>query len=619
MIISHNLQALNTNRLANANISALSKSTEKVSSGYKINHVGDNPVGIAMSETMRRQVRGLNQGIENTKAAINFCQVADGALSEVTEMLQRLNKLSVQAENGTNTLSDRHDIQAEVEQLLAEIDRISDVTTFNEIPVFRGEEKIIQRPGTGGGPITDGDIPFEDFSIADVSLGQSPFGPSSSGYHLNLQAVVNNADSPAHGNNYALLYGSSARPSFRLTYEKEDGTTQDSIVQFSTGQPNEYAEGIDSDGHSWWQRSFEYTNDDDIKIKITQHVTAVVPEDMTQEKYYALSYSIDNMSDSKNVTLDFMFHADTAYGGNREGDRKEDYFVTGDDGNGNRLGNSCIFTDGGNWSGSAPVVPADITNDNVHSNLPDSFSIINTAEALAFSEKISFLPDSKPNVFSFGHYSSVGQWNNYYNNLNSLLNYNVTAGYDQSKDLGFSLFWNRNINAGDTSQISFHYGIVSRRNDNNLSNVEINGSTNIIGGEKEYYEKKDLWIQTGYEKGSGLWLEIDEMNTEVLGIDKLDLTTIEGAADANTRVKEALHKLSISRSKIGAQQNRLEHTVANEENISEQVSGAESSIRDTDLSSEMVRYSNLSVLLQMGQTMIAEADQRIEKLLTILQ
>ncbi|MDE7284223.1 MAG: flagellin, partial [Lachnospiraceae bacterium] len=120
-------------------------------------------------------------------------------------------------------------------------------------------------------------------------------------------------------------------------------------------------------------------------------------------------------------------------------------------------------------------------------------------------------------------------------------------------------------------------------------------------------------------KGSGIWLEIDKMDTEELGIDKLDITTIEGAADANIRVKEALRKLSISRSKIGAQQNRLEHTVNNEENISEQVSAAESRIRDTDLSSEMIRYSNLSILLQMGQSMIAQADQRIEKILTVLQ
>lgn len=607
MIISHNIQAMNTNRLANANINSYGRSLEKVSSGSKINHVGDNPVGLAMSETMRRQVRGLNQGVENTKAAINFCQVADGALNEVTEMLQRLNKLCVQAENGTNTLSDRYDMQAEVKQLLAEIDRIADTTAFNEIPVFRGNDTVVVAPGDS---VIEGDIPFTDFTIADVNLGQRPFGPDSNADYLNLQAVVSNPNSPANGNVYNLIYGagSTSDSSFRLKYQKDDGTNADMIVRMDSLSPipNEYATGVNADGHSWWKRNFKYTNDDGIEIKITQQVTAVIPTDPAQEKKYNIAYSIENISAGKDISVDFMFHCDTAYNND---DLCEGYFVKDGNGSGSRLDKTCMFTDGGGWSSSL----IGTTTDNITNHLPDSFSIIDVDSALAFSEKISFVQGSEPNAVSLGYYSQIDEWS-YYNQLDRNLGQDAIR-----KDLGFSLFWNQNINSGGSSQFSFNYGIIAYNHDDNLSNVTINKNPNIVGDKKPHYITKNLWIQTGYEKGSGLWLEIDEMNTEVLGIDKLDLTTIKGAADANTRVKEAIHKLSISRSKIGSQQNRLEHTVANEESISEQVSGAESLIRDTDLSSEMVRYSNLSILLQMGQDMIAEADQRIQKIWNVLQ
>lgn len=615
MVVSHNIQAMNTNRIANTNFNLYGKSLEKVSSGYKINRAGDDPVGLAMSETMRRQVRGLKQGIENTKAAINFCQVADGALNEVTEMLQRLNKLSVQAETATNSLTDRQEIQAEVRQLLAEIDRVADTTTFNEIPIFRGTEEVVV-PGADGS-IIEGDIPFEDFSIADVELGQSPFNEYSSANDLCLQAVVKNENSIAYGNTYNLIWGSgsSSDSSFRLTYQNDDGSISTQIVSLNslTTQPNTYEKDVDSNGNPRWRRSFLYTNQDGVKIEITQKVTAVNPTDPTQEKKYNISYSFANTSDSKNVTLDFMFNADTAYDDN---DQAEGYFVNDGSGNGSRLEKWSIFTNGDSWTGSDPIVQAGTSNEIIKPSLPNSFSIINVDKALAFSEKISFVPGSEPNAVSIGPFSSVDKWENY-GNLDNNSDLGAVGGdYD---DIAFSLFWNQSINSGATSEISFNYGIISYRDDNNLSNVTINKNPNVIGPHRPHYDAKNLWIQVGCEKGSGLWLEVDEMNTEVLGIDKLDLTTIGGAAKANIQVKAALEKLAVSRGKIGAQQNRLEHTVANEDNVTEKVGEAESYIRDTDLSSEMIQYSNLSVLLQMGQTMISHVNQQIDKIMTVLR
>ena len=627
MIVSHNIQSMNINRITNDNISLHGKSTEKVSSGYQINRAGDNPVGLSLSEKMRRQVRGLKMGVENTKAAINFCKVADGALNEVTEMLQRINELSVRSETGTNTLTDRHAIQDEVEQILMEIDRVADTTTFNEIPVFRGAEEVVV-PGTDSS-IIEGDIPFTDFTIADVTLGSSPFGPNSHANELNLQAIVKN-NTAVNGQTYNLIFGSgsTSRSSFRLTYQTDatdtetgdtdaetgntdtetgsgDTGTKTVIVQFSQLTPGEY-ETSGNSSEMWWKRSFTYTNEEDgIEIKVTQKVTANIPSDPAQEKYYNISYSFENKSADKDVTLDFMFNADTAYNNN---DTCEGYFIN--DGSGKRLDKWSMFTNGGSWSGSDPIVPNGVTNENIKSNLPNSFSIIDVDQALAFSEKISFVSGSEPNALSVGPYSSVDMWS-YYKDLDNQL-----GGSTSNRDIAFSLFWNQNINSGAASNVSFNYGIIDYKRDNNLSGIEITPSTNVV---RPHYGTKNLWIHSGNEAESGLWLEIDEMNTEFLGIDHLDLTTQDGAAKANIRVKEALNQLTLSRGKIGAQQNRLEHTVFNEENVAEKVGASESNIRDTDLSSEMIQYSNLSILLKMGSAMIAESNQRIEKLMTILQ
>lgn len=304
-----------------------------------------------------------------------------------------------------------------------------------------------------------------------------------------------------------------------------------------------------------------------------------------------------------------MFHADTAYNGD---DQAEGYFISDRSGSGRRLDKWSIFTDGDSWSGSDPIVQAGTANECIKPNLPNSFSIINVDKALAFSERISFVPGSEPNAVSIGPQGIVYDWEQY-SDIDNNSDLGPIEGDSDYKDIAFCLFWNQNINSGDTSEVSFNFGIVSYRNDNNLSNVIINKKPNVIE------PHKNLWIQVGCEKGSGLWLEVDEMNTEILGIDKLDLTTISGAAKANIQVKAALERLAVSRGKIGAQQNRLEHTVANEDNVTEKVGEAESYIRDTDLSSEMIQYSNLSVLLQMGQTMISHVNQQIDKIMTVLR
>ncbi len=138
MVVQHNITAMNSNRMLGLTTSAQAKSTERLSSGYKINRAADDAAGLAISEKMRRQIRGLTQASANAQDGISTVQTAEGALAEVQDMLQRMNELAVKGENGTLTTSDRASIQSEIGQLMSEIDRVQSTTTFNEMNLLDG-------------------------------------------------------------------------------------------------------------------------------------------------------------------------------------------------------------------------------------------------------------------------------------------------------------------------------------------------------------------------------------------------------------------------------------------------------------------------------------------------
>ena len=140
MVVQHNITAMNSNRMLGVTSSAQAKSTEKLSSGYKINRAADDAAGLAISEKMRKQIKGLTQASDNAQDGISAVQTAEGALGEVHDMLQRMNQLAVKAANGTNSESDRAAIQAEVDQLVTEIDRVSTTTKFNETYLLKGTD-----------------------------------------------------------------------------------------------------------------------------------------------------------------------------------------------------------------------------------------------------------------------------------------------------------------------------------------------------------------------------------------------------------------------------------------------------------------------------------------------
>ena len=155
MVVQHNMQAMNSNRMLGVTTSAQAKSTEKLSSGYKINRAADDAAGLSISEKMRKQINGLDRASTNAQDGVSAVQTAEGALTEVHSMLQRMNELAVQAANGTNSTSDRQSLQNEIDQLTTEIDRVAETTKFNETYLLKGDvagaTKSVQLKGHDAG------------------------------------------------------------------------------------------------------------------------------------------------------------------------------------------------------------------------------------------------------------------------------------------------------------------------------------------------------------------------------------------------------------------------------------------------------------------------------------
>ena len=180
MVVQHNLQAMNANRMLNITTGSQSKSAEKLSSGYRINRAADDAAGLSISEKMRKQIRGLDQASTNAEDGVSAVQTAEGALTEVHSMLQRMNELAVQASNGTNSQTDRDAIQSEIDQLTTEIDRVAETTKFNETYLLKGDangatKKMYLEAHDAGlkGKLTDNGDGTATFVMDELKAGDS--------------------------------------------------------------------------------------------------------------------------------------------------------------------------------------------------------------------------------------------------------------------------------------------------------------------------------------------------------------------------------------------------------------------------------------------------------------
>ena len=481
MVVQHNMTALNANRMLGLTTGAQAKSTEKLSSGYRINRAADDAAGLSISEKMRKQIRGLDQASTNAEDGVSAVQTAEGALNEVQDMLQRMNELAVQAANGTNSENDRAYIQSEIDQLVTEIDRVAETTKFNETYLLKGD-------GVGGKYVDLG------ATVASTSI------------------TLSGAD--------------QTDPATGVTYSTDRDVVM--AVAKNADFSDDSAEALTIAGSSYALK--DYADIDDLAAAISSN-TKVNSVDITYKngvqaasgtQTAANSFSLTNTNKSTTVSGDVTFKVASSYTGTTTTGNTitvDDITITFD--------LATKLDEEGNL-----VFDEETTNQSIKSALANANISYTEADGV-FSVKLA-----------------------------STMTVNAAATVD---DLEFNL----------------HVGADS-------------SDTNKIG------------------------VNIASMSADGLGVSGIKVTSEKTATDAIDVIAAAIQQVSKQRSDLGAVQNRLEHTINNLDNVVENTTAAESRIRDTDMAEEMVKYSNLNILAQAGQSMLAQANQSNSGVLSLL-
>ena len=489
MVVQHNMQAMNANRMLNITTSSQSKATEKLSSGYKINRAADDAAGLSISEKMRKQIKGLDQASTNAQDGISAVQTAEGALTEVHSMLQRMNELATQAANGTNSESDRQAIQNEIAQLTTEIDRVAETTKFNETYLLKGNGKT-----------TTNVISAKDAGIIGSLTG---VGTGTGVFKMD-----------------ALKFGST------ITIGSKGytiGTTISDIREAITS--GKFVSSKPGTGSIIQINGTEYT----------------IAKDKT---------SVDT---AENVLLATQIASLV-----KDGDKVI-------------VGTQTMVA----MTENATTGKVDGVGDN-------------DASVISAKKAYSLIADELRKASSIG----------------------TDAGHEAKVT-------KTTATVGGTGTVNANWKTGTQyANDNTQITFIIN----------EGSVKKNQGLQMGLHVGADadetnkISFTIDTMNSAGLGVQGLNLVDKTGAKAtyAIDAISDAISKVSAQRSALGAVQNRLEHTINNLDNVVENTTSAESQIRDTDMAETMVEYSKNNILAQAGQSMLAQANQSNQGVLSLL-
>ena len=508
MIIQHNIPAINSYRQLRGNNTSLSKSLEKLSSGYKVNRAGDDAAGLAISEKMRAQIRGLETAQKNANDGISVIQTAEGALTEVHAMLNRMVELSTQAANGIYGTEERNNIQAEIKSLNDEIDRIANFTNFNgtlllttkEGPGTEDNLDLAPLKGEGGGDTTPaaaiksmGADFIEDDVLTLTGTDTEPFVVDSD---LTITFF--------HGT------GGGSAASGTLGVDIEDVTDADELVA-------EINKAIEADSTLGVKGKYEAKVETDGSIGIYAVEADPAPAD-----------SADDVTVVTGTVLATSFAAAS--------DAKET--LVGEW--------SVIFADS---VGDIPSSPAAKT---IYINVDHADFSGKTGEELqkAIGDAIKDKLDATPAF-----------WEEFTTDMS------ITVAGDGS--ISFAL----------TGDDTLEDGVV-----------------------------REMTLQVGDTARQTISVDIRDMGSESLGTDKVNVGSVANANSAIATIKGAISKVSNQRAAFGALQNRLEYTISNLGVTTENITAAESRIRDTDMAKEMMEYTKSNILVQSAQAMLAQAN-----------
>ena len=518
MVVQHNMSAMNANRMLSGVASAQSKSTEKLSSGYRINRAADDAAGLSISEKMRSQIRGLNQASTNAQDGISLIQTAEGALNEQHSILQRMRELAVQASNGTETNDDREAVQNEIEQLQSELTRISDTTEFNTMKLLDGSQSgskvqaSVSKSAAAGATTKNAAVAQVNTSATDVA---------------------------------ALANGASTTYSVTVL-DKNNNTTSASVTVSYNKDTKAFT---DKDGNEVGSAKNETATEEETASAIAKALSNT-----------SLGDKFDFGTNAKKVTLTTKDASDSP--------------------------NSVLISVDGataKLADAAPTGSEEYTTINKEIGSYDGTGNIEDKIFTVNGEKFAYVTDP----------TKLGDD---YKDVNYVKTAGAEANNDEAKAMAALISAKTGINA--TS---------------NADAVDLKPSSTATG--------KGIELQIGANEGQTMSFTLDDMSADALGVGvgKVDLSKQESAKTATTTIDAAIKKVSAARGRMGAVQNRLEHTINNLDTAAENMQTAESRIRDTDMAEEMVNYSKNNILAQAGQSMLAQANQANQGVLTLLQ
>ena len=632
MKIQHNLLAANANRMLGLSQISQMKSTEKLSSGYRINRSADDAAGLAISEKMRRQIRGLTQASNNAQDGVSFCQIADGALHEVHDMLKRSEELAIKAANGTNSDDDRQYIQKEIDALSKEIDRVHTTSTFNEMRIFTDDglpphvATISNDPYSLQTPIT-----FEmEWSVIDAAGNPVPVaevqktGTDNSYFDSDMAKYIQDATAHAVGklyNTYPDLFQSAASSGVKigLNLKEIDGagkilaTAALSMSSTSSSTVMSYTLNIDTGDYPIDQFS---TMSDARKAELA----ATIAHEMTHLVMY------DTLTDGMLGAFPDWFVEGMAQTSSGDGGWVS-YRISSASSDSAIQSYMSQLTSMPYGAGYLAVLSlGHLANDSV---VPPTVSSISTGlnklltdmagnqhtldEAIASCTATSSTPLAGLNDFQSKFMSGDSTM------LNAVKDILTARGTGAGSLLASSLSDSEAdvFAPSKLTESSTNY-IVDPTN-NRLSNAFGVGYTfpnpisDPVGGGTGFI------LQVGAESDDEILVNQFNMSGRcLLGGNDMDVTTVESAKLTLSYIKAADSNVSAVRSYYGAMQNRLEHTINNLNNVVENTTSAESAIRDTDMASEIAKFSTKNILIQAGQAMLAQANQNTQGVLSLL-
>lgn len=680
MFVQHNLLAENANRQLKVSTGKNAKTTEKLSSGYKINRAADDAAGLSISEKMRRQVRGLHQTVDNISEGIGYVQTAEGALNEVHDMLQRMNELAVKAANGTNTAEDRAYIDSEVQALKDEMDRIFRTTTFNERKVWEpGEQRLLGYEHKQAASFT-GSI-YQNIPGGVTNANCGVIANASSGYIIKADAadgvwvewkgwddedyvtqkisweeLKNNNYSfemsdyfgdkdPAVNNLYTTNDKGEVVPQFKhtISFSVQDTATIDDIVDSindrrmnatsHTSMSNNFqnVDGSDktytgvrvsganlnytaayasyihgaSKGHN-----FDKADDGFLEPNLTVNSgksnlisypkAATVADARASDEKWVFSFNMEGIGTVTGTSTSIRYYS-------------YDYSdYTNDDENiwWHRYGTHNQYKTYSSYPapGTLGGVMSALTgtkedykkgNDNTPGLLTGKDGATDRGGSITLN--FDLVADKE---FTYGKGKTSKNVGNFSINITVDTSDTETTVLQKIKDA----LNNETIMDFYTSSAGSDYHEIDRANEKtHMIDVPIYGG--ICG----------FYVQAGTEGGEHISVQYESLSTLLLGLYDTNTLTMESSSRAIDEIKGALQIVSEQRSDFGAYQNRIEHAENINANVEENTQAAESRIRDADIADLMMEYSINNILMQAGTSMLTQANQSSQSIMSLLQ